>query len=144
MCENTSKQAFLIITGSDHGYVTLKVYTRGPNQESQVDRKLDVYNHLTTANPYHVGWPYVRTILDNFQISVPDDYHDCLVHKPLWTSLYEFQNIQPRRRFSEHLLKSLLIDIFLGLDYLHTACHMIHTGILKSFSLHFDAVFIPQ
>jgi len=55
--------------------------------------------------------------------------HRCIVQKPLWESLEEFKDRNPSHRYSEDLLKIDLKYTFLMLDYLHTVCHVIHTGI---------------
>ncbi|MCJ1256343.1 hypothetical protein MMC24_004164 [Lignoscripta atroalba] len=113
-------------------YAAVKIYTRSRDQSTQVNREIEIYKHLSTANLSHIGRPCVRTILDSFEISGPHGGHHCLVHKPLWTSLFHLQRRHPSRKFTEDLLRSALVYIFLALDYLHSDCQVIHTDIKAS------------
>lgn len=79
------------------------------------------------------GQRYVRTILDAFKTSGPDSEHHCLVHKPMWDSLNELLARNVHRRFTEELLREALRRLFAALDYLHTECHVIHTGTAMLF-----------
>lgn len=45
-------------------------------------------------------------------------------------SLFDLQKRNPGRKFTEALLKGALMYIFLALDYLHSECKVIHTGML--------------
>ena len=87
-----------------------------------------MYKHLSKHDGSHPGQRYVRTTLDNFTISGRDGEHHCLVHKPMWDSLNELLARNVRRRFTEELLREALRRLFAALDYLHTECHVIHTG----------------
>ena len=92
-------------------------------------REVEIYKLLSTASVSHPGRTSVRTILDSFEISWSGNHHQCLVHKPLWISLFDLQKRNPERKFTEALLKGALMYIFLALDYLHSECKVIHTGM---------------
>ncbi|KAJ5723212.1 hypothetical protein N7488_001247 [Penicillium malachiteum] len=47
----------------------------------------------------------------------------------MWESFRDLLYRNPNHRFTEDLLKSGLMQIFLALDYLHTECKLVHTGI---------------
>lgn len=67
-------------------------------------------------------------MLDSFGAQGPQGYHQCLVHRPLWQSMFSLQYQNPQHRFSEPLLRAMLLHLFVALDYLHSSCHLIHTG----------------
>ncbi|KAL2800487.1 CMGC protein kinase [Aspergillus keveii] len=83
-----------------HQYVTLKVYTR--DEDYQED-----------------GSWHVRTALDTFTIprSGGDNYFSELKYR------------NPIHHFTEDLLKAGLMQVLVRLDYLHTECKLVHTGI---------------
>jgi len=108
--------------------VALKVYTREEvNQE-----EFKIYQHLSRANPSHLGYPHVRTALDTFTIRRLGGDHLCLVQKPMWESFRDLLYRNPTHRFTEDLLRTGLMQVFLALDYLHTECKLVHTGAKDS------------
>ena len=120
---------FAHVGDRSHRYAALKVYIKSGSFAPTVGRELDVYKNLSAAKSSHRGRLNVRTILDSFKIIVPDGYHQVLVHKPLWRSLFDLQRILPTERYPEDLLKGALLHILNALDYLHSECQIIHTGI---------------
>jgi len=104
--------------------VALKIFTRDEaNQE-----EYDMYQYLRTCSATHPGFRHVRTALDAFSIPRSGGTHRCIVQKPLWESFKELLNRNPSHRFTEELLKAGLHQTLLALDYLHTECHVVHTG----------------
>lgn len=85
------------------------------------------------ASQKHAGHKYVRSLLDSFDVDGPEDKHRCLVHPPLWESVLAFLFRNPIRRLPTPVLVVVLHRLFLALDYLHTECKIIHTG-LSSYS----------
>ncbi|GLA41091.1 hypothetical protein AnigIFM63309_008937 [Aspergillus niger] len=108
-----------------HRYVTLKIYTR---DESHTE-EFKIYQHISQANPSHLGYGYVRTALDTFIIPRPGGDRPCLVQQPMWDSFTGLLLRSSRHRFTEDLLKAGLMQVFLALDYLHTECRVVHTDI---------------
>lgn len=71
---------------------------------------------------------FVRTTLDSFEVTGPDDKHLCLVYEPLREPLWIFQ-----RRWEDGKLPPSIVKVYTrfflqGLNYLHSECHVIHTG----------------
>lgn len=64
-----------------------------------------------------------------FKITQLKGGHQYLVQEPMWESLRDVLDYYPTHRFSESLLKEALKHVLLALDYLHTECKLIHTGI---------------
>lgn len=77
----------------------------------------------------HPGQEHVRKVLDSFEIEGPGGKHLCLAFEPLRQPLWFLGRqtsagglVQPR------IIKALLPGILECLDFLHTECHVIHTG----------------
>ena len=105
--------------------MALKVYTRDESNRNE----FEIYKQMMKdAKPSHPGFSHVRTALDLLVLDRPGGDHFCLVQKPMWDSFRDLLFRNPAHRFTEDLLKVGLMQIFLGLDYLHTQCHLVHTG----------------
>lgn len=84
-----------------------------------------------SANKKHWGHSLVVTAIDHFNIASPEGRHVCLVFEPMREPLWLF-----RRRLGANkattaglpLLKIYIRGMLYGLDYLHSECHIIHTG----------------
>ena len=83
-------------------------------------------------NPFHEGFRYVRTVVDNFEAAGPDGTHLCLVYEPMREPLWRFQQRWEDNKIPPSLLKVYLKFLLQGLNYLHSECHIIHTGGFKT------------
>lgn len=108
-----------------HQHVTLKVYTRDEDNKEE----FEIYKQLSKGDSSHPGYAHVRTALDIFTIHRSGGDHQCLVQKPMWESFSDLLYRNPAHRFTEELLRAGLIQVFLALDYLHTECKLVHTGM---------------
>lgn len=90
--------------------------------------ELAILQRISGANPKHHGWNFVRKLIDSFTVHEPKAEHTCTVFEALREPLWLY-----RRRFVGNvippdILKILLQMVLEGLDYLHSECHVIHTG----------------
>lgn len=67
-------------------------------------------------------------MLDAFEINGPKGNYQCVVFEPLLTSVLHFQATFDPPSLTEELLKGLLQQLLLALDYLHSEAHAVHTG----------------
>ncbi|CZT42280.1 uncharacterized protein RSE6_02141 [Rhynchosporium secalis] len=67
-------------------------------------------------------------VIEGFEVLGPNGMHMCLVFEPMRETLSLFQSRLKQKRFPLKLLKMYLICLLTGLDYLHSECHIIHTG----------------
>lgn len=67
-------------------------------------------------------------MLDSFEAIGPEGKHLCLVYEPMREPLWLFQQRLPDGKIPPPLLKVYLGIFFQALDYLHSECHIIHTG----------------
>lgn len=106
--------------------MALKIYTRNENFADE----LGIYETLANGSRSHPGRRHVRTALDTFKLERPGGApHACLVQVPMWDSFEDVTRWNPTGRFTEHLLKAALYQLFLALDYLHSECRLVHTGV---------------
>ncbi|SPQ25165.1 6e3f3706-14b7-4df7-a929-197a7e1160d0 [Thermothielavioides terrestris] len=111
-------------------HVALKIFIRASSLGKQLDDELNIYNRIAdAATRGHPGRIAVRPLLDSFDVKGPDDEHRCLVHPPLWDSVLALLHRNPTRRLPPLLLAVILKYLFQALDFLHTECHIAHTGI---------------
>jgi serine/threonine-protein kinase SRPK3 len=121
---------FALTNGRSSEYVTLKIH-RQLSEASEL-RELKVLEAIGSVNSEHPGRKFLRTGLDYFSVTAPTGaHHHCLVHQPLWRSVWELQLRNPRQRYPEPLLRGLLKCILAALDFLHNDCKLIHTGIVS-------------
>ncbi|KAE8141341.1 kinase-like domain-containing protein [Aspergillus pseudotamarii] len=125
-------------------YVTLKIFIKAASMGRQLDDELKMYQRIDRASK-HPGRNAIRPLLDSFHIDGPEDKHHCLVHPPLFESVWDFLHRNPVQRLPKPVLAFTLRQVFLALDYLHTECQVIHTDIKANnimFELADNSVFI--
>ncbi|KAJ6103114.1 hypothetical protein N7486_005541 [Penicillium sp. IBT 16267x] len=125
-------------------YVTVKMFIKSTSLGQQLDDELNIYKRIEGAHRNHPGRKYVRSLLDSFDVTGPEDQHRCLVHPPLWESVLAFLHRNPVQRLPTPVLAVTLHRLFLALDYLHTECKIIHTDIKADnimFGIADDSVF---
>ena len=115
-------------------YVVIKICTSNLAKEEDIKHELDMTIHLSLANPEHRGRAIIATAIESFGLDSPTgSTHLSLVFEPMREPLWLF-----RRRVTGEdrvtrllvpLIKTYLQILLEGLDYLHSECHVIHTGI---------------
>ncbi|KAG8410154.1 hypothetical protein J3459_017357 [Metarhizium acridum] len=110
-------------------YVTLKIFIKCASMGKALDDELKIYTRISNTATSHPGRSAVRSLLDTFNIDGPEDKHQCLVHAPLFESVWAFLHRNPIQRLPNIMLAFILQRLFLALDYLHTECQVIHTDI---------------
>lgn len=110
-------------------YVVLKVYVTGENRDTE--RELDIYKHMGVETR-HPGRNFVRKLLDHFYIQGPHGPHICLVHEPLGMSADFLVKMSPGQTMTLDDMKPGIRQLLVALDFLHSECHIIHTGIIPT------------
>ncbi|KAL8667885.1 MAG: hypothetical protein Q9202_000350 [Teloschistes flavicans] len=110
-------------------YVALKVDSNNYASAKDAEYEINLSKHITTANPRHEGYPYVRILLDSFAVIGPHGKHMCLVFEAMREPLWHFLRHMKTGTLPLPLLKGLIEFWLQGLDYLHTECNIIHTDI---------------
>ena len=110
-----------------HQYVTLKITASDCVDDETAKHERIITRHLK-KNPLHDGFPFVRTMLDSFEAPGRYGRHLCLVYEPMREPLWLFIRRWENGKLPLALLKVYLRFLLRGLDYLHSECHIIHTG----------------
>lgn len=84
--------------------------------------------HIARTNPKHEGWQFVRKLISSFPIEGTSGYHTCLVSEPLREPLSLYCSRYAGGVIPPEILKILARMMLHALDYLHSECHIIHTG----------------
>lgn len=117
---------------SKERYVAIKISTsHRAARNSAAENELDILQHISRANPHHKGWHFVRRLLDSFAIDGVSGTHLCLVLEPLREPLWLYCKRFVDGVIPSDLLKIIVRMILHGLDYLHSECRVIHTGIIS-------------
>jgi len=84
--------------------------------------------HISKIQSKHEGHSYVRLIQDSFTISGPFEEHLSMVFESLREPLWLLGRHLSTVRLQPIILKAFLKLVLQGLDFLHSECHIIHTG----------------
>ncbi|EIW83797.1 kinase-like protein [Coniophora puteana RWD-64-598 SS2] len=110
-------------------FVALKILT-GNSTEGGIDEvdEINLLLRASTADVSHPGHKHVIGLRDHFYHVGPHGKHICLVFDMLGRDIYallqHYDEAVPM-----NIIKSIIRQIFLGLDYLHTACGIVHTDL---------------
>jgi hypothetical protein len=79
----------------------------------------------------HPGSQHIRHAIDMFSLErTSGDVHECLVHRPLQTTLFAFQRPGGKSRpLPEELVKPVMRNLLEALDFLHTKANVTHCGM---------------
>lgn len=109
--------------------MALKINTSNPEYKDVVLHELDINKRLTKAST-QPGFAFIRAAIDDFITTGPSgEAHLCLVFEPLREPLNQFQHRLVGDRIPPQLLKVYVDFLLQGLDYLHSDCQLIHTGL---------------
>jgi len=113
--------------------VTLKIATSNPDHDDTIHHELEI-NQILKRNPSLTGFAFVRVAFDDFiAIGPTGAAHLCLVFEAMREPLSQFQHRLVGDSIPPQLLKVYVDFILQGLDYLHSECQVIHTGLFLMF-----------
>ena len=114
-------------------HVTLKISTSNPDHGDTILHELEI-NKILTKDPSLTGSAFVRAAFDDFVATGPTGAaHLCLVFEAMREPLSQFQHRLVGDSIPPQLVKVYVDFILQGLDYLHSECHIIHTGLFLTF-----------
>ncbi|KKZ60029.1 hypothetical protein EMCG_05211 [[Emmonsia] crescens] len=113
----------------DPGYVALKVYVNDLFRGNEIA----IYERINaaTAKQNHLGHETIRKCLSSFEVQGPQGKkHTCIVHEALGMTMeHILLNYVPDRAFRIEEIKMFILEILIGLDFLHTEAKVIHTDL---------------
>jgi len=83
---------------------------------------------MNSVETKHPGRNFIRKLLDHFYIQGPHGRHVCLVHEPLGVSADVLMKMSPGHVMTLDDMKPGIRQLLVALDFLHSECHIIHTG----------------
>ncbi|CAG8359102.1 unnamed protein product [Penicillium salamii] len=107
-------------------FVSLKVFT---NHEITKD-EYEMYKEVGRPSE-HPGRNHLRDFFDKFTLPRSTGDNLCIVHTPLGMSINDMHSIamSAEHHLPLDIVKSVTRDVLLALDYMHTECKLIHTGM---------------
>ena len=93
-----------------------------------MNMELEASKRIRSADPRHEGLKYLRAVRESFTVGIPNSPHLALVYDPMPESLATLQQRRIDSKLPSFFLKILMKFLLQGLDYLHTKCHIVHTG----------------
>lgn len=85
-------------------------------------------HHISQIQSEHEGGKYVRVVENSFVVPGPFGEHLCLAFEPLREPLRMLGRHLGTVGLSPPILKAFVKLILRSLDFLHSECHIIHTG----------------
>jgi serine/threonine-protein kinase SRPK3 len=86
--------------------------------------------HIAKIQSKHEGRRYVRLIQDSITIPGPFGEHFAMVFEPLRQPLWLLGRHLGTVGLPPTILKAFQKVVLQGLDFLHSECHIVHTGKL--------------
>ncbi|KFY73632.1 hypothetical protein V499_06284 [Pseudogymnoascus sp. VKM F-103] len=115
-------------------YMALKITNCFEGDWRSANEELQMPRHISQIQLEDEGGKYVRVAEDSFVVMGPFGEHLCLVFEPLREPLWMLGRYLGTVGLSAPILKAFLKLILKGLDFLHSECHIIHTGKFIAFS----------
>jgi serine/threonine-protein kinase SRPK3 len=109
-------------------YFAVKITNCSQGDQESATAEADIFEHIAKVESQHIGRRYVRVIKDSFTIQGPYGNHVCLALEPMRQTLWTVPPYLGCMILPSPVFKPLLQLLLLGLDFLHSECHIIHTG----------------
>ncbi|KAA1106997.1 serine/threonine protein kinase, CMGC group [Puccinia graminis f. sp. tritici] len=110
-------------------HVALKVVKSAKHYTETAEDEIKLLERVFTANPTHLGYGHVVSLLDHFRHKGPNGTHVCMVFEVLGENLLGLIKRYEYRGIPEPIVREVGRQILLGLDYLHRECGIIHTDL---------------
>ncbi|KAG8762799.1 hypothetical protein FRC12_008842 [Ceratobasidium sp. 428] len=111
-------------------YAALKIMTREATSkvESGESDETAMLEKIASADPLHKGSRHLLEFYEAFKISGPKGVHQCVLTEVLGTSIDDLR-LETEHRLPVGLVKTVIRQALIDLDYLHTSCGIVHTDI---------------
>lgn len=91
--------------------------------------EIKLLERVVQANPDAPGRKYVVELLDHFVHRGPNGLHVCMVFEVLGENLLSVIKRYNHRGIPIHLVRQIIHQVLMGLDYMHRECGIIHTDL---------------
>lgn len=107
----------------------LKVVKSASRYAETARDEIKLLRAVQEVNPSHPGHKHVVSLLDSFHHCAPEDIHVCIVFEPLGENLLALIERNNKTGIPVALVKIIMKQVLLGLQYLHEECDLVHTDI---------------
>ncbi|QRV78159.1 Serine/threonine-protein kinase [Ceratobasidium sp. AG-Ba] len=121
---------WLVRDFESNSYAALKIMTRKATLrlEAGESDEAGMLEKVASADPTHIGKRHLVEHYNTFNITTPEGSHQCIVMEVLGAGVDELMR-QAEYRLPIGLVKTIIRQVLLGLDYLHTSCGIVHTDV---------------
>ncbi|KAF9285892.1 serine/threonine protein kinase, CMGC group [Mortierella antarctica] len=110
-------------------HVALKVVKSASHYTETAVDEIKLLERVVQANPDAPGRKYVVELLDHFMHRGPNGLHVCMVFEVLGENLLSVIKRYRHRGIPTHLVRQIIHQVLMGLDYMHRECGIIHTDL---------------
>lgn len=110
-------------------HVAMKVVKSAPHYTETALDEIKLLQRLVSADLSHPGRRHCVSLLDHFRHHGPNGSHVCMVFEVLGENLLSLIKRYQHRGVPTHIVKQIAKQVLQGLDYMHSACHIIHTDL---------------
>ena len=83
---------------------------------------------IASADPVHRGFRHNLAYYDAFEFESAHGLHRCLVTEPLGYGVDYVRKLREDYRIAPSIVKRIVRQVLLGLEYLHEVCGIVHAG----------------
>ncbi|KAJ3192066.1 serine/threonine protein kinase, CMGC group, partial [Irineochytrium annulatum] len=109
--------------------VALKIVKSATHYTETALDEIKLLDKVVTASPSHQHRKFVVELLDWFKHRGPHGTHVCMAFEVLGPNLLTLIRQYHHRGIPQTIVKRIMVQILMGLDYLHRECGIIHTDL---------------
>lgn len=113
----------------ENRHVALKVVKSAAHYTETAVDEIKLLEKVVKANPDAPGRKYVVELLDHFMHRGPNGLHVCMVFEVLGENLLSVIKRYRHQGIPIHLVRQIIHQVLMGLDYMHRECGIIHTDL---------------
>lgn len=110
-------------------FVALKIVKSAWHYTETAMDEIKLLRAVHTSDTSDEGYPHLVQLLDDFKITGIHGSHICMVFEVLGHNLLKYIIKSSYRGISIPMVKSIIRQTLMGLNYIHTKCKIIHTDI---------------
>ncbi|KAJ3026054.1 UNVERIFIED_CONTAM: serine/threonine protein kinase, CMGC group [Siphonaria sp. JEL0065] len=109
--------------------VALKIVKSATHYTETALDEIKLLEKVCTAQPEHRGRPYIVELTDWFKVKGPNGSHVTMAFEVLGPNLLTLIRQYQHRGIPIPIVKRIMKQVLMGLDYLHSECKIIHTDL---------------
>ncbi|KAF8624835.1 hypothetical protein AX15_005718 [Amanita polypyramis BW_CC] len=117
-----------LVKDAQQGYSALKVVKSAGRYAETARDEIKLLSRVQSFSPNHPGRSHIVSYLDSFTHQGMESSHICIVFEPLGENLLALIE-RHKKGVPRALVRSIVKQILLGLEYLHDECDLVHTDI---------------